>query len=530
MFQDKNKAKNLDACGQQVLGGFSDILTPELIKEAAKAAGLALGNTVLSLCTMVALALVCAIKHTTAFCKILNAIYEVIDDQERPNSRLARDRRKFLDQQDSQGKDRDRRPTKGKKGKGKGKGTGRGKGNHHPSGSDPFKISDVTFLTIAKYLPPLFWFHLALLMARKFEKAHPQQVFWKGYRLLAVDGTIIDLESRPKLSAYYGTSKNQKGAAKVQLRMVMIHFPLCRVPLVYKISPLSQGENTIFSELIRNLGPNDLILMDAGFWSYGLFNQIKNRGAYFVVRKRNGVKFHNSRPISKGSDADCLVAWTPKDSRGEWKGMGYPKTMTLREIRYEKNGFRPSAIVTNVLEPGKISTDEMLEMASSDEGYRLLPPLYRLRWEIETAFRELKVVQKMEGNLRGRTPATIEFEIAAHMLFYTLIRWRMVQAAEQVNAYGRELSFTRGLEKMRDSWANMTASSLNWVEKVLVPRIVIQISQERVWVRPDRSFNRKNRKNKSKGSKDSNAKKNSTPSDSPHSIPLTQPPPRALSA
>jgi hypothetical protein len=49
--------------------------------------------------------------------------------------------------------------------------------------------------------------------------------------------------------------------------------------------------------------------------------------------------------------------------------------------------------------------------------------LYHRRWEIETTtFRELKRVQQMHGQLRGRTPQTIEFEVAGHVLLHLLVR------------------------------------------------------------------------------------------------------------
>jgi len=38
--------------------------------------------------------------------------------------------------------------------------------------------------------------------------------------------------------------------------------------------------------------------------------------------------------------------------------------------------------------------------------------LYHRRWEIETTYFELKEVQGLERSLRGRTPETIQFEVA----------------------------------------------------------------------------------------------------------------------
>ena len=51
------------------------------------------------------------------------------------------------------------------------------------------------------------------------------------------------------------------------------------------------------------------------------------------------------------------------------------------------------------------------------------------RWEIETTFAELKVTQGMAGSFRSRTTEGIAFEVAGHLLLYTLIRLLMAEAA-----------------------------------------------------------------------------------------------------
>ena len=73
--------------------------------------------------------------------------------------------------------------------------------------------------------------------------------------------------------------------------------------------------------------------------------------------------------------------------------MGLPPSIQLRVIHYKIPGFRPSAIVTNVLDPQRLSREDWVRLADDcgDKG-KLKPGLYHRRWEIETSFRELKVV------------------------------------------------------------------------------------------------------------------------------------------
>ena len=125
---------------------------------------------------------------------------------------------------------------------------------------------------------------------------------------------------------------------------------LARLPFRYELASLAEGERTVAGRLLSGLTPNDLVLMDQGFWSYGLFWQIQNQQAFFAVRLFPGVKF---RTIEKVGCQDRLVEWTPCDH--QWRRAELPTSIRLRVINYQIKGFRPSALVTNVLSPRRVS-------------------------------------------------------------------------------------------------------------------------------------------------------------------------------
>lgn len=188
------------------------------------------------------------------------------------------------------------------------------------------------------------------------------------------------------------------------------------------------------------------MLLDRGFWSYGLFWQIQRQKAFFGIRlfKTAGLKH-----LRKLGPKDRLVQYAPTDPK--WRKEGLPRSITLRLIDYQIPGFRPSAVVTNVLDPAVTSREDWVRLSTESEpGRRLDPGLYHRRWEIETSFSELKVIQGMRrGNLRSRTPEGIAFEIAGHVLFYLLVRWMMVEAAVKHGCKPLRLSFTHALRTTR---------------------------------------------------------------------------------
>jgi hypothetical protein len=255
------------------------------------------------------------------------------------------------------------------------------------------------------------------------------------------------------------------------------------------VGSIDQGERTLAAELLEFLYDDDLVLLDRGFWSYGLFHQIRNRRAFFAIRLSNQIKLRRVKRLGNG---DRLVRWKmPTGPR--WRNSGLDKEILLRLVEYKIPGFRPSGIVTNVLSPQEVSRQDWIRLASDTEpgAERLGVGLYHRRWEIETTFKELKVTQGMEGSLRGRTPEAIRYEIAGHVLLYLLIRWLIVEAAVE---HGIEdplrLSFKESLEELKDMRQSLLTATPQRVAEVLLPRLLERIAEHLVPLRPGRHYPR----------------------------------------
>jgi hypothetical protein len=272
-------------------------------------------------------------------------------------------------------------------------------------------------------------------------------------------------------------------------RLIMIQMPLVRMPWRYELTPVREAESHVAARLLVDLRANDLLLVDRGFWSYGLFCQIERQGAFFATRLKAGVRL---RTLQKLGRDDRLVHYEPVDWRKKWKKQGCPKALSLRVITYQIKGFRPSAVVTNVRCPQAITREEWVRMAVVDDAGRVLEPgLYHRRWEIETTFAELKVIQGMEGQLRSRTPQGIRFEVAGHVLLYLLVRWLMVEAAEKAGSDDPlRLSFKGALQELQDMQQTLLHATPERARTVLLPRLLDRIASHAVPVRPGRHYAR----------------------------------------
>lgn len=464
-----------DQLRQRDLQPFARLLPAQTIAQAAEAASVAQGKGPLHLGNLVWLALASALHTNKNFADVLLLILKLLRDAPTwPQSELAAAQRRG--QQQAQRQKR---------------------AKHDPRGSDPTQLSEEAFVQARRKLPWPFWVGLLSLLTTTFEQQQGDRVRWKQFRLLAVDGTTVALDNWSRLTDHFGSARNGRGRNRTQARLVMVQYPLVRLPWRYELTPLAEGERTVAGRLLTGLRADDLVLLDRGFWSYGTFWQIQNQQAFFAIRKVAQVKFQQVRRLDRG---DYLVRWQPRDQKKKWKAL--PPELLLRYIPYQLPGFRPSGLVTNLLDPQAVSREEWIRLAVADDAGRVLEPgLYHRRWEIETTFRELKVTQGLEGGLRSRTPEGIRYEVAGHVLLYLLVRWLMVEAAAQAGQDDPlRLSFKGALEELADMRQSLLLADPLYVRCVLLPRLLQRIASHGVKYRPGRHFPRpRDTKPKDKG-------------------------------
>ena len=469
MFTDELRCNVWNEIRQQDISAFSRQLTPATFARAAVRAGVTVGKSPLCAANLVWLGIVSAIHGAQSFGCVLTMTLKLLEDQQQSAKRLHKAR---------------------KQGKGRRK---RKRSKHDPRRDDPTIVSEAAFATARQRMPMMFWMALLAVLAEDFEELHGARHRFRGFRILALDGTRLDLPECWRLCQHFGTAKNSFGMQQPQARMVMLQFPFTRLPYRYELAPVAVGEITMAINLCQHLRPRDLVLLDAGFWSYGLLWKIQNQGAFFALRLKRDVKLTTMRRLG---ECERLARWTPKDSRGNWRKAGLPKSIDLRVIEYRVPGFRPQSIVTNVLAAKEISREDWTRLTTScQDAHRkllpVLPGLFHRRWEIETSYQEMKVIQGMEGNLRSRVPESVAYEVAGHVVLYLLVRWLMVEAAAARGLDPLRLSFLDAFRELELIRPALLTSAPSWVRDVLMPRLLKRIAEHQVPFRPGRHYPRR---------------------------------------
>ena len=484
MFKDVARQQVYDKLREHDLRVFSEQLSYGIFVEAARRAGLRLWSCPLNLATLAWLGVAAAWRKSESFATILTLTLKLLQDQEHfGQSAFGQDlaNKQQRCQQQAQNAKR-RRQTRSK---------------HAPHGHDPAQVSEEAFAKARQRMPLAFWIALILLLGERFEAKHAERLRFRGFRLLALDGTRLTLPDERALRSFYGTATNSKGQHNAQARMVLLQSPLTRLPVAYQLQPVKVGEVTMARRLAGGLRPRDLVVLDSGYLSYGLLWDIQRRKAFFCIRLQRTMNLHTVR--RDPATGERWVRWTPKDSRGQWRREGLPRSIDLRLIEYQVPGHRRIQLVTNVLSSRRLSQDDFCRLTTTaGVAEKLLPGLYHLRWQIETSYAEIKIAQQMEGGFRSRTPAGIAFEVAGHVVLYLLVRWLIVEAAAEHKVDPLRISFTNALRELEQMWETMVVSTPGWIAEILLPRLLQRIASHIVPLRPGRSYPRKK---KAKGRK-----------------------------
>jgi hypothetical protein len=228
--------------------------------------------------------------------------------------------------------------------------------------------------------------------------------FWRGRRVLALDGTTLELAATPELEQAFGGQIDATGQRVGPPRTRLVTLVECgtRAVLDAVLGHYDDGENTLARTLLRSLGPGVLLLADRGFPSKPLWEIFSEAGVDLLWRAKRGVGKRRLRYLPDGS---YLVHF----------GKGQP--LTVRVIEYQLQGSRQIyRLLTSLLEP---SSADALELAR----------LYSERWEVEILTLELKVRQGAKRALRSQTEIGVRQELWAHCLLHTINRQLVYQAA-----------------------------------------------------------------------------------------------------
>ncbi|GGY21129.1 transposase [Streptomyces minutiscleroticus] len=262
--------------------------------------------------------------------------------------------------------------------------------------------------------------------------------FWRGLRLLTVDGTCWDVADTPANEAAFGRPGNGRSPDKSafpQVRMVCLVESGTHLVLDAELAGCRTGEVTLVGRLPRSCGPGQLVLADRAFLGMPLWRAFAATGADLLWRVPANRVLPMDRLLRDGSWLSRIHAATDA---------AHTDPVTVRVLAYQLTGTGQAVqegyrLVTTLLDARRYPA-------------RQPAALYHERWEVESVLAELKTRQRgAQVVLVSKTPDGVLQQLWAHLLVHRALRELMARTAATQRLDPDRLSFTETLRAARRS-------------------------------------------------------------------------------
>lgn len=309
---------------------------------------------------------------------------------------------------------------------------------------------------------------------------------WNGFRLLAVDGSTLQLPNSANVIDTFGPPP--EGASMPLARVSQVYDVLNEVIVNAVIAPRAEGERVLAGEHLLATAANDLLIYDRGYPAFWLFAAHLQQQRDFCAR----LPLAFSREVESfacGALNSACVRFEPNaEARQQCLDYGLPaEAITLRLVRHTLDNGTVEILATSL-------TDEA---AYPTSWFR---HLYHLRWGVEESYKRAKLRVEIE-NFSGLSALAVKQDFYAKifvMNMSAILAWVAQAIAERVYAHRRyryRINFASAISTMKD---NIVRLLLGSGPQALLLKLMRSFVKEVEPVRPNRTSPRKARKNKAK--------------------------------
>ncbi len=223
--------------------------------------------------------------------------------------------------------------------------------------------------------------------------------WWRGLLVCAIDGTTLDVPDTAGHRARLGKQGNQYATAGYpQIRLVALVACGTRAIIDAVFGPTASGESAYLPSLLRSVHQGMIVLLDRGLSSNALLAAVASAEADFLARLSASRKPPVLARLPDGSFLSIL---------GGVKARIIDCQVTIATTAGTQTGtYR---LATTLLDHRRYPASDLVT-------------LYHQRWEIETAYFEIKKTMLGRRVLRARTLPGITQEIYALLTVYQALR------------------------------------------------------------------------------------------------------------
>jgi hypothetical protein len=269
---------------------------------------------------------------------------------------------------------------------------------------------------------------------------------WRGLALFGVDGTTLRVPDTDENRAHFGGPKSGRGETGYpQARLVSMMALRSHLIVDAGFGPYGTDERRYAERLWDSVPDNSLVLIDRGYLQANVLVPLHAGGSnrHWLTRAKSNSVWTVLKTFGPG---DQLIEMTVS-GEARRKAPSLPKTFQARAIRYQRKGYRPSTLLTSLVDSKRYPAEE-------------LRVLYHERWEVELGYGEVKteMLQRLE-TIRSKSPAAVEQELWGLLIAYNLVRVEMERIADEVGVSPLRISFIAALRYIVDEWGWSTITT-----------------------------------------------------------------------
>lgn len=295
---------------------------------------------------------------------------------------------------------------------------------------------------------------------------------YSGYRILAVDGSKVNLPCNKELMEIYGCQKSTNNL--IQSLVSCLTDVLNNVILDGIMAPCNGNGRELAKQHILNLSKiktdKDIILFDRGYPSAWLMQYIDQSGFKYIMRcSTSFVASINKKNFTN----DGII-------KHKFKKNG--KEVTFRILRFSISNNTTEVLVTNIFE--EFSTSNFKE-------------LYNMRWGIEKTYNCIKNRFGLES-FSGTKPVCILQDFYANLYLYNALAMLMYgnnnktpEKKDIETKYVYKINESQTVNKIHDNLIKAVMAESKIERNKLFMKVYKQLQKELVPVRPNRTYKRK---------------------------------------
>lgn len=312
--------------------------------------------------------------------------------------------------------------------------------------------------------------------------------YWRGLRLVGIDGTGLALPNDPGLLAAFGgysykmpdlrkpgehITGNRQGALAV-----VSYDLLNNLALDARLQGCRSNESIGALSMIADLSPNDLIITDRGFASYRYMAQCIQQGRRFLTRAQRSMYPNLQAEARRSPDKSAIgIIPMPYLNRAAMQDEGLPNTITLRCLLIDLPTGEEEVLFTSLLDSQQYPSEEF--------GW-----LYAQRWVEETYFDRLKNVMSLEL-FSGMSEESVRQDFWATLLvsnmetLFTADAQAILDAKPADNLYRQQVNHCVAFSTLRRDVMELMFSAEHSTDELLA-QMTILFLQTPVPRRPNR--------------------------------------------